>query len=264
MKTLKTIIAIIIASLFSISCSNDDNSTPEPSKPTYLLTKTNSGSSNTNYTYDDDDKLIVLEQINPASSNYKTAFFYNSNGRLEETFDSSSGGPFPSYRKTKTTNVYDAQNRLIERKFFENSYDFPSAFNYTKSELFEYNTNSIIQKTVLNGNSLPSYRGVFDFNTAGNLVKYTSYSQIDANNPNGLIDTWIVYDYDDKISLEITLPAERAFPFFNKNNIVKMTQTNTSGEVTITNINYEYNPDGYPIKQIVSGRGFVTYEWKKI
>lgn len=263
MKTLKTIIVIIISSLFVISCSKDDESTPEPAKPTYLLTKTIFGSSNTNYTYDADNKLIVLEQMNPASTNYKTAFFYNSNGRLEETFDSSSGGPFPSYSKTKTTHVYDAQNRLIERKFFENSYDFPSVFNYEKSDFFEYNGNSVIQKTINSGNSLPGRRAVFEFNTDGNVSKYTIYSQIDANNPNGLMDTSVVYVYDDKINAETSLSAERAFPFFNKNNIIKMTQTNSSGDTTIIDIIYEYNQDGYPIKQTV-GKSSITLEWKKI
>ncbi|MEP7095878.1 MAG: hypothetical protein ABI793_17570, partial [Flavobacterium sp.] len=169
MKILKTIIAVTILSFFSISCSNDDKSTPDSTKPTYLLTKTIYIDGYSNYTYDANNKLSIVEQVNPGSSNYKTTFFYNSNGRLEETLDSSSGGPFPSSIITRITYIYDVQNRLIERKFFENSNDYPAVYDYKKSEFFEYNANSVTQKTLQKGNSLPSSRLVFDFNSNGNV-----------------------------------------------------------------------------------------------
>lgn len=263
MKTLKTIIAIAILSLFSISCSSDDESTPEPTKPTYLLTKTTNDLGYSTYTYDANNKLSTVEHINPGFTNYKTTFFYNSNGKLEEALDSSSGGPFPSSIKSKATYIYDAQNRLIERKYFQNSDDSPTQYDYVRSYFFEYNGNSVIQKEVEKGKSLPSNRYVFDFDTNGNILKYTSYNQIDANNPNGLINFSTVYVFDDKMNVESSFPTESLFPFITKNNPIKYTQTDQSGTPTITDIAYEYNQDGYPIKRTVSGHAY-TYEWKKI
>lgn len=263
MKTLKTIIAIAILSLFSISCSSDNESTPEPNKPTYLLTKTTNDLGYSTYTYDANNKLSTVEHINPGFTNYKTTFFYNSNGKLEETLEVSTGGAFPSSIKTKMTYIYDAQNKLIEKKYFQTSDSSPTQYDYVRSYFFEYNGNSVIQKVVDKGNSLPSNRYVFDFNTNGNVLKYTSYNQIDANNPNGLINFSIVYVYDDKMNVETSFPEESFFPFVTKNNAIKFTKTDQSGTPTITDIAYEYNQDGYPIKRTMSGQSY-TYEWKKI
>lgn len=264
MKTLKIIMAITILSLFSISCSKDDESAPEQTKPTYLLTKSTNDLGYSNYTYDANDKLSTVEHINPGFSNYKTTFFYNSNGKLEETLEVSTGGAFPSSSKTKVTYIYDAENRLIEKKYFQTSDNSPTQYDYVRSHFFEYNGNSVIQKIVDKGNSLPSNRYVFDFNTNGNVSKYTSYNQIDANNPKGLINFSIVYVYDDKMNVETSFPAESLFPLINKNNIIKLTQTNSSGEATIVDIIYEYNQDGYPIKRTVSGQGSTAFGWEKI
>jgi hypothetical protein len=265
MKTLKIIIAVTILSLFSISCSKDDESAPEqePTKPTYLLTKSTNDLGYSNYTYDANNKLSTVEHINPGFTNYKTTFFYNSNGKLEETLEVSTGGAFPSSTKSKVTYIYDAQNRLIEKKHFQTSYDFPTQYDYVRSYFFEYNGNSVIQKVVDKGNSLPSNRYVFDFDTNGNILKYTSYNQIDANNPNGLINFSTVYVFDDKVNVESSFPTESLFPFLTKNNPIKYTQTDQSGTPTITDIAYEYNQDGYPIKRTVSGQAY-TFEWKKI
>ena len=178
-----------------------------------MLTKTTNDLGYSTYTYDANNKLSTVEHINPGFANYKTTFFYNSNGKLEETLEVSTGGAFPSSTKTKVTYIYDAENRLIERKYFQNSYDFPTQYDYVRSHFFEYNGNSVIQKIVDKGNSLPGSRYVFDFNTNGNVSKYTSYNQIDANNPNGLINSSTVYVYDHNTNIETSFPAESSFPF---------------------------------------------------
>lgn len=264
MKTLQTIIAITILSLFSISCSSDDESAPEQTKPTYLLTKTTNNLGYSTYTYDANNKVSTVEHINPGFSNYKTTFFYNSNGKLEETLEVSTGGAFPSSTKRRVTYSYDVQNRLTERKSFQTSYDFPSQYDYVRGYFFEYNGNTVIQKEMEKGKSFPSSRYVLDLNSDGNVLKYTSYDQMDANNPNGLISFSIVYAYDDKINVETSFPPESSFPFFNKNNAIKYTKTDQSGTQTITDITYEYNEDGYPVKRTVSGQGTNTFEWKKL
>lgn len=262
MKILKTIIVLAILSLFTISCSNDDNESETiPVKPAYLLTKSTNNLGYSTYTYDANNKLTVVETINPGFSNYKTTFFYNSNGKIEEMLEVATG--LFSSSSTKVVYIYDGQNRLIEKKYLLNSYDKPQQFDYERSTFFEYNGNSVIHKIVYKGKTFATDRSVFDFDSNGNILKCTSYNQIDANNPNGLIYSYQVYTYDDKLYMETSFPAEYKFPYYTKNNIVKSVETNSSNPSKTENVVYEYNSDGYPTKK-TSGQYVYTYEYKKL
>jgi hypothetical protein len=260
MKTLKTIIAITLLSLFSVSCSNDGDS--DTNKPVLLLEKETTFIGYNTYTYDGNNKLSVIESINPGFSNYKTTFVYNSNGKIEESVTIVTASSFP-VPPTKLTYTYDAQNRLIEKKVFQSTPENLALFNYVRSDFFEYNGNLITLKSVPKDSNVPTTRIVFDFDNKGNIVKETSYNQMSTNNPNGLIHYTDTFVYDDKLNPKTSVPSEYLFPNLTKNN--KLKRTSVMGSDTyITDFVYEYNTDGYVTKQTVSGQpASTTYEYIK-
>ena len=260
MKTLQTFIAITLLSLFTVSCSNDGDS--DTAKPVVLLTKVIKSSGHTIYDYDDNNKLILVEDVNPGFSTYKTTFVYNSNGKIEESLTVQEGGIYPS-PPVKKTYLYDAQNRLIEKKHFQASLKNPALYDYLKSDFFEYNGSQITFKSQKKESNIPDTRIIYDFDTKGNIVKTVAYSQMSANNPNGLIFFTDTSVYDDKFNPETSLPSEYTFPNFTKNNEVKLT-TLMSNQTYIIDYAYEYNEDGYVKKRTSSGQSDVTYEYKKI
>lgn len=260
MKALQTIFAITILSFFAVACSNDGDS--EANKPVSLLTKFTHDSGYSNYTYDANNKLSLTEEVNPGFSNYKTTFVYNSNGKIEESLTVSTGGMFPS-APLKMTYTYDAQNRLIEKKYFQAPSQNSALFNYFRSDFFEYNGNLLTLKSFKKEDNFPDTRTIYEFDNNGNIIKKIAYSQMTANNPNGLIFYSETYIYDDKMNPETSLPSEYKFPNFTKNNQLKTTNV-MSNETYITDFVYEYNTDGYVTKRSSSDFSSSAYEYKKL
>jgi len=259
MKTLQTILAITMLSLFSVSCSSDGDS--DKAKPVLLLEKEINSTGSTNYDYDANNKLISLEDISSGFSSYKTTFVYNSNGKIEEALIEQIGGVFPG-PPTKMTYAYDAQNRLIEKKYFQGSLKNPALFDYFRSDFFEYSGNLVTFKSQKKDSNVPDSRIIYDFDNNGNIIKKTSYSQMNANNPSGLIFYTETNVYDDKLNPETSLPSEYRFPNSTKNNPLKST-TVMGKDTYITDYVYEYNTKGYATKRTGTGQTSNTYEYKK-
>jgi hypothetical protein len=260
MKTLQTIIAITLLSLFSVSCSNDGDS--DTNKPVLLLEKETHFVGYNKYIYDANNKLSVIENINPGFSSYKTTLIYNSNGKIEESVTIVTASNFPA-PPTKITYSYDAQNRLIEKKIFQSSSENLSLFNYIRSDFFEYNGNLVTLKSKEKDSNVPTTRIIYDFDNKGNIIKKTSYEQMSADNPNGLISSTRTYVYDDKWNPQTSLPSEYLFPNLTTNNQLKSTNVTDNG-TSITEFDYEYNTEGYATKQTVSGQpSSITYEYLK-
>jgi YD repeat-containing protein len=264
MKTTMNKMALLFLAVLVISCTNDsDNETPEEFKPSYLLIQSNSSSGFNTYTYDDANKLIEIEGTDGSFiSNFNSTVTYNANGKIQEELKIVSAiFSTPSY--TRIIYNYDAQGKLIEKKYTQNSSETPAIYDHKHSVVFEYNGNTVTQKLILKGNALPSTKTVFEYDKKGNVSKITYYNEINANTPDGLFFYSSTYTYDTKPNPETSLPLEYRFPNTSKNNPIKVIETNNSGSPTTSDVVVEYNEGGYPVKESRSGL-VNTYEYKKL
>lgn len=264
MKTKINKLILLLLAVFAISCSSDnDNDAPEEVIPAYLLTKSSSVASFNTYAYNNANKLITIDGTDGSfTTSFNSTVTYNANGKIQEELKIVSAlFSTPSY--TRITYHYDAQGRLTEKKYAQNSTATPAIYDYKQSLIFEYNGNSVTQKLIMKGNTLPNSRTVFEYDKIGNVTKSTLYNKIDANTPDGLFFYSHSYTYDTKPNPEISLPSEYRFPNSSKNNPIKDIETYNSDAPTTAEIVYEFNEGGYPTKKKQSGL-VSTYEYKKL
>ncbi|MBZ4041544.1 hypothetical protein [Flavobacterium hibisci] len=264
MKTRINKLALLILAVFVISCSNDnDNDGPEEVAPSYLLTKSNNVSAFNDYKYNDANKLIEINGTDGSfTSTFNSTVTYNASGKIQEEFKIVSAlFSTPSYNRIIYN--YDAQGRLTEKKFTQNTSATPAIYDHKQSLIFEYNGSTVTQKLIIKGNTLPSSKTVFEYDKKGNVSKSTLYNKIDANTPNGVFFYSHTYTYDKKQNPESSLPLEYRFPNTSKNNPIKVIETYNSDAQTTADIVLEYNEGGYPTKKTQSGI-VSSYEYKKL
>lgn len=263
MKTIINKLTLLLLAVLAISCSSDnDNDAPQEITPSYLLTKSNSTSSFNLYTYNDVNKLTEIDGTEGFSSSFNSTLTYDTGGKIQEELKIVSAiFSTPSY--SRIIYNYDAQGRLTEKKFTQNSSENPAVYDHKQSLIFEYNGNTVTQKLQIKGSALPSSRAVFEYDKKGNVSKITYYTNINANTPDGVLFYSHVYTYDSKPNPESSLPLEYRFPNTSKNNPIKVIETYNSDAPTTADIVVEYNEGGYPTKKSQSGI-VSTYEYKKL
>lgn len=264
MKTRINKLAILLLAVFALSCSNEsDNEAPEEITPSYLLTKLNSTSEFNTYKYNDANKLIEINGTDGSfTSSFNSTVTYNGSGKIQEELKIVSAlFSTPSYNRIIYN--YDAQGRLTEKKYTQNSSATPAVYDHKQSLIFEYNGSTVTQKLLIKGNALPSNKAVFEYDKKGNVSKITYYNKIDANTPNGVFFYSHTYTYDTKPNPESSLPLEYRFPNTLKNNPIKVIETYNSDAPTTADIVLEYNEGGYPTKKSQSGI-VSSYEYKKL
>lgn len=264
MKTTIHKLTLLLLAVLAISCSSDnDNDTPQEITPSYLLTKSNSTSAFNTYKYNDANKLIEIDGADGSfTSTFNSTVTYNGSGKIQEELKIVSAlFSTPSYNRIIYN--YDAQGRLTEKKYTQNSSATPAVYDHKQSLIFEYNGSTITQKLVIKGNTLPSSKTVLEFDKKGNALKITYYNKIDANTPDGVFFYSHTYTYDTKPNAESSLPLEYRFPNTSKNNPIKVIETYNSDAPTTSNIVLEYNEGGYPTKKSQSGI-VSSYEYKKL
>lgn len=264
MKTRINKLALLLLAVFAVSCSNDsDNEAPEEITPSYLLTKLNSTSAFNTYKYNDLNKLIEINGTDGSfTSSFNSTLTYNGSGKIQEELKVVSAlFSTPSYNRIIYN--YDAQGRLTEKKYTQNSSENPAIYDHKQSYIFEYNGSTVTQKLILKGNTLPSSRAVFEYDKKGNVTKSTYYNKIDANTPDGVFFYSHAYTYDTKQNPESSLSSEYRFPNASKNNPIKVIETYNSDAPTTADIVLEYNEGGYPVKKTQSGI-VSSYEYKKL
>ena len=263
MKTTIHKLTLLLLAVLAISCSSDnDNDTPQEITPSYLLTKSNKVSSFSVYTYNDANKLTEIDGTEGFSSSFNSTLTYDASGKIQEELKIVSAiFSTPSY--SRIIYNYDAQGRLTEKKFTQNSSATPAIYDHKQSLIFEYNGSTVIQKLIIKGNTLPSSRTVFEYDKKGNVSKSTYYNSIDANTPDGVFFYSHAYTYDSKPNPESSLPLEYRFPNTSKNNPTKIVETYNSDSPTTSDVVLEYNEGGFPLKESRSGLVNI-YEYKKL
>ncbi len=260
MKTQKLIVTFVSLFMLITSCSKNDDQILTTQKPTYLLSKINySATSNNTFSYDENNRLIENILTN-GNSVYKTTFKYNTKGKISETLAKTISGTNQSIKKIAY--MYDAQDRLIEKKLFQESVVFPNLFIYDSSDTFTYNANKIEHKYTKANASLATSRAIVELDSNGNFLNITRYKNISASNPFGNEDWNITMEYDTKNSPFSSIPDEYFFLEKTKNNQTKVTRTisaTISAPAVITTA-YEYNADGYPTKS-TSVNNVITFEY---
>ena len=203
------------------------------------------------YIYDNSNKLIKINEpyFGTTGSSSEAIITYNAAGKIDEIVKNQNGSL--SY-KSKTKYTYNFDGTLQKKETFKFNF-LANNYRFESSSTYSYALNKVIENILFN---LDKSRKIYDYSISKNLIKITNYDDVTDANPSGNLSYEISYsDFDDKNYSKTSLPEEYKFPQTFKNNYQK--------EATNT-INFEYNPDGYPIKStIVGGLGFTKYEYLK-
>lgn len=126
--------------------------------------------------------------------------------------------------------------------------------NFSDYSTFEYNEQGLISKqTIYHENKISGYKQ-YTYDNRGNLKKETHYL-VNSDTGKAELQTTKVLEYDDKFNpykqlCKLPTPGK----YTNTNNVIKETYTlhfevSTDIEkVQVTENNYEYNTEGYPVK----------------
>jgi len=228
------------------SCSSDDNNSdsdvasilPKTVKQTYPDYPDDN--SNDKITYDG-NKIK-----NITSENYKTDYIYDGNLIVKQIgYDIVNG---QSVKDSETSYSY-SNGKLSASSSVENfTTEYPTG-QYKGRNVYTYNADGTIKKEEYYTNATSgleeksTYSEVFTFQN-GNLVKILAGDSYSSRTS--------VYEYDAKNS-----PTKNIVGFnllldesTGQNNLIKHSYTTTSNSSPIvTKTVYEYNSDGYPIKQ---------------
>ena len=258
MNTQKLTVIIVTLFMLITSCTKNDEEVQIPKKSTYLLSKiTYSASSNITFSCDENNRLMESNSIRDNASPSKTTFQYNSKGKISEALTIV---PLPgnSLPKNKIIYTYDAQDRLIEKKTFSNSFSSPGVFTISSTENFIYLANTIQYKFTQANASFPTKIDNYDLDSNGNFSSIFSYKNITQSSPYGILDWKKTVEYDSKNNPLSNIPDEYLFLEKTKNNQTKSTSAQLTPGVSTTT--YEYNADGYPTKSTI-GNSTTTYEY---
>ena len=236
---------LLLPLLAFFSCTSDDNTKDNPDNTKLKLKSITYAESR-----DDDPNSDVK---------YKTTmeYFYGSNGYVNKVKTND------GYNQTVTYDYYDYEKNQVTRWKYElNGRNVTSDYFYQNDLLiksinteeegphikeYEYDAAKNLTKEVYTIASRPNYAStaIFTYDAHGNMVKEVyAYNDFDS--------TVTTHEYDQKHN-----PFTHAFPesylktfFIGPNNRTKSTNLKTT-ETSLTN--YEYNAQGYPIKETENG-----------
>ena len=125
--------------------------------------------------------------------------------------------------------------------------------NYKSYSSFEYNTKAQINKETWYSDGKATGNTIYTYNDAGNLILKTRNDIL----ADGTIQlsTTTNYEFDNKKNPYLLFKMQIPGIYTNQNNIIKETYTlwfevdSFIDKIQITETNYEYNDDGYPVKQ---------------
>lgn len=232
---------LLLPLLAFFSCTSDDNTQNNPDNPN----NTNLKLKSITYTESDDEYKTTIE------------YFYGSNGYVNKV------KTYEEYDQTVTYDYYDyEQNQVTRWKYELDGRNITSDYFYQNDLLiksinteeqgphikeYEYDTAKNLTKEVYTVASQPNDASttIYTYDSHGNMVKEVyAYNDYDS--------TVTTHEYDQKHN-----PFTHAFPksflkihLMSPNNRTKTTDLET-GEITVTH--YEYNAQGYPIKETANG-----------
>ncbi|MCG6189044.1 hypothetical protein [Maribellus maritimus] len=263
MKQIQVLLSPIVF-LFLLSCEKEPVLRPGFSGDGTLLKEVKI-SGETYYTYTYNDAGFVLEE---KSKFHYSKHKYNSSNQLvhsdnywDERIASSSSyvleeamnrtewvSPENTERDSYSILYYDRSGQL------ERSETFRVKNSYTSFLTYSYNTKGRINRRTFYSNNRPSSYDEYHYDAEGNLVKTERYNMLSKDNNE--LRTTTEYEFDDKHNpyycfRGLMIPGRNT----NLNNIVKETYTihfevdDYIEPVQITEYEYEYNSEGYPVKR---------------
>lgn len=232
MKTQIKNILLLLAILFTISCTKEEDTTPSGNSVTKLSKitswnptsgiETNNleltyntvgvvtsaiGTNGDSFTFEFDaaGKLSKVIKSNPNGRNSTSVYEYNTAGRISKINVALSANNTNVY-----TYEYNAAGKMSKRILTYPSGSSTSEYTWVGDNISE------VKSTTMPGSSVATFR-------------YTSYD--DKNNPYSLGGDFVAFGYLDN-------PP-------SKNNVLEMSTTPSSGAVTTQKRIYEYNTSGY-------------------
>mgnify|MGYP006194657867 CR=1 FL=1 len=258
MKKTKFVLIALIASIVTISCSSDDDSSGGQEE-TLKLVKTEKASDNLkiDYQYNDNGLLTKATAIYP-NFGYESVFTYDSDKNLTK-WEFEETGNFPA---TSTyTFLYDSEGRLSQ---YDNAAEI-TTFSYSGNIVTIEDNTQTTAELELNGNGLitkfteATQYTVFGYDSNGNMISAESFD----NNDEPL--TSFTITYDNKVNPFYgqfkSIYLERFIEFFwefdgiyisgfegysfpySRNNITSIKENN----VEIASYTYSYDSEDFPL-----------------
>lgn len=259
---MKKIISILTVSVLLTACSkSDDKALTQAPVKNYLKSEaidvfngTTTFTLSSNYTYNSQNQIIGIEETS-SDTNYNpnksyTNFVYNSKGKLESyQFQYTMNGTTYNYKNTYIYSPESVVQEMTTTNLATNT--------ITQRNTYEYTTNGLTFRYI-QASGVVSQTNIYKYN--GDNI-----SQIEYKNQSGTTIFIQNYNgYDNKpnpLQLKWESVPDKLRSINNSNSEVKT--ISSTGAVTTTQYNYEYNADGYPTKRIdiTSGRTATwTYE----
>ncbi len=292
MKNIKTILFLVLTTLFTISCTESDDTGPSEPQPLQIkkLTITrvnengNPSGSKTEYNFDQNgiftDKLTVDAMFNDTR---RTEYTYNELGQLTQSkeifLDANSEYRLQLY-------IYNPDKTLnyITDSFNEENPEINYQFTYDPNRInIEYRSPGFYTQLNYSGNSLTTIDDQYDgggsftesisYDINDNIASLSGTSSVESTSSN-------TYLYDDKINPlypyfrqhVLNLLGETFFNinsvslFFSPNNIVSEVATSNFDQNNYSYIRtFQYDEAGYPITAITKRDNVIvselTYEY---
>ena len=232
---MKKLILTILASTFTLSCSNNSDSTNSTSTGPLIKTETSIGGTET-YNYNGNKLSTIL--YSPSET---ITFTYN--GDLIIKAEENGGG-------VNSVTTYNYSNNLLSSFSGNESY---SNTTHTTNKTYTYNSSGSITEmttgtTIYSGNTQTDNSKHIRYYSQGNCIKDEYFSI--SNGVSTLVDTaTFTYDTSNSPYKNITGFYSLTNPqgFYSINNLKSEIHKNTSNITTRTvQITYQYNSENYP------------------
>lgn len=248
----KILISILTMALAFVSCGDDDNNSPEPTKSALRLTKmvekrTSALDDNARYTavvelnYGDNgyvSKIVSSYKSKTGGANGEVFFTYNDQKQLvkKEEFN---------YSKQKKKNVlsettvytYDDKGLLISA-----AVSYPNEKRVRRST-YEYNNQNFMVKERYGDGSVKFVK-VYEYDVNGKLVK--KYKEGSGG--------YYTYSFDNtKNPITLVYPKEYRLiepEIWSDNNIIESKEENPAYDNYKSVYTYSYNAEGYPVQRV--------------
>jgi hypothetical protein len=210
-----------------------------------LLQKLYSSSDNyTEYFYDSSNKIIKVKSYFkvPTGEEFEreTKYEYDkneSNIKKETTFSTYIGVPQYSYLSYE----YNEQNLISKTKAYLRMSD--GNYDLRSTTIYDYdNSNRLSNTKVYSPESIERKRKELFYDSNGNVIETNFYQD-------GNLSFNDKYEYDNMINPLRQNVAGTSIYTISKNNPIKHISTNfmLGNDTSVTEFNYEYNSEGYPL-----------------
>ena len=267
MKTLKLTIAIFLISIFTFSCSKDENAT-NPADGIFRIQQIEFSNDDVHkYTYNAQN---IIETI--ITNTTYTKFTYNDAGKLKtiETRGSSIIGGIENYTYDasgfKTEQLYTCSTGYKSKTTFTNnsiglpisvtSYIWNSATNLWVIQTINILTNTYNSRNQKIKEAYTDSYSEYIYDAAGNLVEKKDYFK-SSNNPYYLSRLYN-FSYDNKKVIIDTPYVTNLHNLTDFKEQQFLPNGNTGGS-SVYVLSYEYNEAGYVTKAFYDGRQYAKY-----